>query len=97
MQYSCPRKQGSEFSYASEHVSHDTAISLLLALDRTVAKVAPTVSGSWGSVREWLSERLGEVWEARGPSPGLGAAFAAFGIKEGVLAGARDPITTWRQ
>ena len=80
-----PEEAGLEFSYASEHVSHDTALSLLLALDRTVAKVAPTVSGSWGSVREWLSERLGEVWEARGPNPGLGAAFAAFGIQEGVL------------
>ena len=28
---------------------------------------------------------MGEVWEARGPCPGLGAALTAFGIQEGVL------------
>ena len=33
-----PEESGLEFSYASEHVSHDTALSLLLALDRAVEK-----------------------------------------------------------
>ena len=74
-----------EFSYASEHVRHDTAISLLLALDRAAAKLASLAPGSWDSVREWLSARLAEVWQARGPYPGLGAALAAFGIREGTL------------
>jgi hypothetical protein len=36
-------------------------------------------------VRAWLNERLAEVWQARGPHPGLGAALSAFGIPEGVL------------
>ena len=80
-----PEESGIEFSYASELVSHDTALSLLLALDRAVEKVAPVVSGQWASVRRWLSARVGEVWEARGPCPGLGAALAAFGVHEGVL------------
>ena len=35
--------------------------------------------------REWLSARVAEVWQARGPYPGLGAALTAFGIGEGVL------------
>ena len=87
----------SEFSYASEHVSHDTAISLLLALDRAVAKLAPLAPGSWDRVREWLSDRLAEVWQARGPCPGLGAALTAFGIGEGSPAGARDPVAHRRQ
>ena len=80
-----PEESGIEFSYASELVSHDTALSLLLALDRAVEKVAPLVSGRWAEVRRWLSARIGEVWEARGPCPGLGAALTAFGIQEGVL------------
>ena len=80
-----PDEATSEFSYASEHVGHDTAISLLLALDRTVAKLAPLAPGSWDRVREWLSARLAEVWQARGPYPGLGAALTAFGIGEGTL------------
>jgi hypothetical protein len=80
-----PDEAATEFSYASEHVSHDTAISLLLALDRSVAKLAPLVPGSWDRVREWLSARLAEVWRARGPYPGLGAALTAFGISKGTL------------
>src|SRR5258708_35876712 len=80
-----PEESGIEFSYASELVSHDTALSLLLALDRAVEKVAPVVSGRWASVRSWLSARVGEVWEARGTCPGLGAALTAFGVHEGVL------------
>jgi hypothetical protein len=80
-----PEEAGIEFSYASELVSHDTTLSLLLALNRAVEKVAPVVSGPWASVRQWLSARVGEVWEARGPCPGLGAALTAFGVREGVL------------
>jgi len=80
-----PEEFGIQFSYASEHVSHDAALSLLLALDRAVEHLAPVVSGHWTEVRQWLSARVGEVWQARGPCPGLGAALAAFGIQEGVL------------
>ncbi|WP_409328931.1 AAA family ATPase [Trujillonella humicola] len=74
-----------QFSYASEHVSHDAALSILLELDRVVEKIAPLVSGTWDAVRQWLSDRVAEVWEARGPCPGLGAALSAFGVPEGVL------------
>lgn len=74
-----------QFSYASEHVSHDAALSMLLALDRTVQRLAPVVAGSWTGVRDWMSARIGEVWQARGPYPGLGAALTAFGLPQGVL------------
>lgn len=74
-----------QFSYASEHVSHDAALSILLELDRVVEKIAPLVPGTWDAVRQWLSDRVAEVWEARGPCPGLGAALSAFGVPEGVL------------
>lgn len=80
-----PDEFGRQFSYATEHVSHDAALALLLQLDRAVEKFAPLVSGSWDGVRGWLSERIGEVWASRGPCPGLGSALTAFGIKEGVL------------
>lgn len=80
-----PDEFSDEFSYASEHVSHDAALALLLGLDRAVAKFAPVVDGQWTAVRAWLSERIAEVWRARGPHPGLGAALTAFGIREGVL------------
>jgi AAA domain/UvrD-like helicase C-terminal domain len=80
-----PEEFGLQFSYACEHVSHDAALALLLSLDRAVERISSLVSGSWGVVRAWLSDRLAEVWQARGPCPGLGAALSAFGISEGVL------------
>ncbi len=80
-----PDDFASQFSYASEHVSHDAALSLLLSLEKVVNKFAKHVSGTWDVVRQWLSARVAEVWEARGPCPGLGAALCAFGVGEGAL------------
>lgn len=80
-----PDEASQQFSYASEHVTHDTALGLLLALDECVQRLAPHVEGTWGLVRTWLSERVGEVWRARGAYPGLGSALTAFGIPQGVL------------
>jgi energy-coupling factor transporter ATP-binding protein EcfA2 len=80
-----PDEFTSQFSYATEHVNHDAALSLLLDLDRTVERLSSRVPGSWGPVRQWLSERVAEVWESRGPCPGLGAALTAFGVPEGTL------------
>lgn len=80
-----PEEFGLQFSFATEHVSHDAALALILALDQAVERISPLVSGSWTGARSWLSERLAEVWQARGPCPGLGAALSAFGIPQGVL------------
>ena len=80
-----PDEFTSEFSYASEHVSHDAALSLLVSLEKVVDMFAEHVSGTWDVVRNWLSARVAEVWEARGPCPGLGSALCAFGIGEGAL------------
>lgn len=80
-----PDEFTTQFSYATEHVTHDAALALLLELDRAVEKMSSVVSGSWTAVRSWLSDRVDEVWTSRGPCPGLGAALVAFGIKEGGL------------
>lgn len=80
-----PEEFGAQFSHASEHVTHDAALSLLLALDRAVDRVSPLAAGNWTAAREWLSARIAEVWAARGPCPGLGAALTSFGIGQGTL------------
>ena len=74
-----------QFSYASEHVSHDAAISALVALDKGVERAATKVAGNWDHVRKWISDRLAEVWRLRGPNPGLGAALEALGISNGTF------------
>lgn len=80
-----PDEFTSQFSYASEHVAHDAALALLLQLDQALDRITPLVSGSWRAAKSWLSERIAEVWQARGPCPGLGAALTAFGIPQGSL------------
>jgi hypothetical protein len=72
-----------EFSYASEHVTHDAAIAALLACKHALERSAEIVDGPWGSVLKWIDARLGELWKLRGPCPGLGAALAAFGVQHG--------------
>lgn len=74
-----------QFSYASEHVSHDGAISALVALDKGVQRARTRVPGNWDHVRSWISDRLAEIWRLRGPNPGLGPALEALGIPNGTF------------
>lgn len=74
-----------QFSYGSEHVNHDAAISALIALDKGITRAAKRVAGNWDHVHGWISDRLAEVWLLRGPNPGLGAALEALGITNGTF------------
>lgn len=69
-----------EFSHASQLVSHDGAIASLLACAESLRKATGVLPGPWESCLQWIDARLGELWTARGPCPGLGAALAAFGL-----------------
>lgn len=74
-----------DFSYASEHVSHDAAITALVACERALRIAAEHLPGSRTRELQWISDRLGELWTLRGPCPGLGAALEAFGVERGTL------------
>jgi ATP-dependent exoDNAse (exonuclease V) alpha subunit len=74
-----------EFSYASELVSHDGAIASLLACAESLRKAKGVLPGPWDKCLQWIDARLGELWNARGPSPGLGSALCAFGLEFGTF------------
>lgn len=74
-----------DFSYASEHVSHDAAITALVACERALRIAVEHLPGSRTRELQWISDRLGELWTLRGPCPGLGAALEAFGVEHGTL------------
>ena len=78
-----PPEYRSEFSYASELVSQGTAISALLAMKEALATFGRRFGGAWGSQLKWIDERLGELWELRGPYPGLGSLLTALGVPHG--------------
>ncbi len=80
-----PSDRLSEFSHATQLVSHDGAIASLLACAESLRKVQSILPGPWGQCIAWIDAQLGELWKARGPCPGLGAALSAFGMELGTL------------
>jgi len=78
-----PEDRFDEFSYASELVTHDGAIAVLLECARALKKAREYLPGPWDRCLRWIDDRLSELWKMRGPYPGLGAAFSAFGIELG--------------
>ena len=73
------------FSYASEHVTDDAAISILInalrALD-SISRIIPN-SGNWSRCMQWVSDRLHEAQLNRGLYPSLGGVLYAFGFEAG--------------
>jgi hypothetical protein len=80
-----PDEHFDEFSYVTERVGHDGGIAALAELARVVDLLPGVVDGAWDSVAAWLSDRIADAWELRGPYPGLGAALAAAGLERGGL------------
>ncbi|MBW4421715.1 MAG: ATP-dependent RecD-like DNA helicase [Myxacorys californica WJT36-NPBG1] len=81
-----PSDRIDEFSYATEHVTHDGAIAALLACAVSLQKsIQYHIPGPWEQCLQWIDARLSELWKMRGPCPGLGAALSAFGIELGTF------------
>ena len=80
-----PDEAFEQFSYASEHVTHDQAISSLLAIIEGLRRAQESLGVSYAAQIDWSQERLGELWKLRGAFPGLGSALAAFGINHANL------------
>ena len=74
-----------EFSHVSQLVTHDGAIAGLLACAESLRKAKVSLPGPWDQCLEWIDSRLGELWKARGPCPGLGSALSAFGLELGTF------------
>lgn len=72
-----------EFSHASQLVTHDAAIASLLSCAESLRKAQEYLPGKWDDCLTWIDHRIGELWHARGPCPGLAPALHAFGIEHG--------------
>lgn len=72
-----------EFSHASQLVTHDAALACLLSCADSLRKAKDALIGPWDKCLKWIDERIGELWKARGPCPGLGSALSAFGVESG--------------
>ena len=80
-----PDEHWSAFSMGAEHVTHDQAITVLLACASVVERVEKVVTGHWHGARSWIDAQLNRIWRLRGAFPGLGSALTAFGLTHGTL------------
>ena len=72
-----------EFSYATEQLSYDAVISVLLQTVKALEIIKDCIPGNWNECISWAKQRLQEVWHDRGPFPGLGAMLSAVGFQRG--------------
>jgi hypothetical protein len=80
-----PSEHWGEFSYASELVTHDGAISALLSMEVALARIEKDLGIVTGWQRQWLHDELVRLWKVRGPFPGLGAVLRSFGLSRGLF------------
>ena len=80
-----PPEHWDQFSYGSELVSQDAAISALLSIDQKLDRIESELGISTASRRQWLQDELIRLWKARGPFPGMGAVLRAFGFSQGLF------------
>lgn len=74
-----------EFSYATEQLSYDAVISVLLQTIKALEIIKECISGNWNECISWTKERLREVWLDRGVFPGLGSMLNAVGFRRGEI------------
>lgn len=78
-----PAERNLEFSYATEHVSPDGALSSLLVIADALQNAAQCLEGDFSSQIEWIDHQISRLWKQRGPCPGLGSVLGAMGIPYG--------------
>jgi hypothetical protein len=78
-----PEDRFEEFSYATEHVSSDSAISALLNCRAALLRASQLFSFDSRRQEHWIDQQLGRLWKKRGAFPGLGAILTATGVPMG--------------
>ncbi|MGN6400481.1 MAG: ATP-dependent DNA helicase [Flavisolibacter sp.] len=79
-----PGDKTTEFSFVSEHVSHDSAISLLLeCLKKWELAKEKNIGERHDRVISWIHNEVAKIEKLRGYYPGMGSALCAFGFERG--------------
>ncbi|MCL2876506.1 MAG: ATP-dependent RecD-like DNA helicase [Betaproteobacteria bacterium] len=81
-----PDEYFGSYSYGTEHLAHDGAISSLLAIEKAIKAMRQHLADEpWAEHLAWIDRELNRLWKVRGAFPGLGAALNAFGCPHGNL------------
>lgn len=76
-----PADSTDQFLYASEQVSHGSAISALLSVRSALEKTKEFLQGPWDRYISWIDTELSSLWKMHGLAPGLGSALSLIGGK----------------
>ncbi len=81
-----PESLTPSFSYVAEHVSDDSAITIVERVMDATRRVRDEghVAGPWDLHLAWLEQALGELWTDRGAYPGIAAVLGYLGVKTAV-------------
>ncbi|MDR1769409.1 MAG: AAA family ATPase [Hungatella sp.] len=83
-----PEEYREEFSYATEHLSHDALIQTLNKTITVLQKYKDICllhgnGANWDDCIDWCQAQLQKTWVDRGAYPGLGAVLSALGVPFG--------------
>ena len=78
-----PEDRFHEFSFATEHVSDDAAISALLSCRAALERASELFAFPSEPQERWIDQQLGRLWKKRGAFPGIGAVLNANGVRLG--------------
>jgi len=78
-----PEDRFTEFSFATEHVGDDAAISALLSIRSALHRASELFGAKTQKQEAWIDKELGRLWKKRGPFPGMGAVLWATGMPMG--------------
>lgn len=78
-----PDETFAAYSYGSEHLTHDGAVSSLVAIAAVLQRLKGRIPGPWDQALAWTDTELNRLWKARGAFPGLGSALSAYGYEWG--------------
>lgn len=78
-----PHEYFDAYSYGSELLTHDGAVTSLVACAATLHRIRERIEGPWDQVLCWVDTQLNRLWKARGAFPGLGSTLSAFGYEWG--------------
>ncbi|MGK3998919.1 AAA family ATPase [Sorangium sp. So ce1024] len=74
-----------DFSFVGEHVTDDSALTVIEHLIHSVQRVRDDakIAGDWEGRLAWLNDVLAELWQERGPFPGVGSVLQFLGCQTG--------------
>ena len=82
-----PNELFESYSYGSELLTDDGAVASLIRCAAVLQRIRDTVEGPWDEALAWVNTQLNNLWQTRGPFPGLGSALSAFGYEWGLQHG----------